>query len=55
MSVTTAKKRKKPSAKKKVVSATRKMKDYRRDPFFVKKTKDAVAFLKKHGLPQATT
>ncbi len=50
MSVTALKKSKKPSTKKKAVSGS-KIKDYGKDPFFVKKAKDAKAFLRKHGLP----
>ena len=51
MSVSALKKSKKPSSKKKAISSS-KIKDYSKDPFFVKKAKDAKAFLKKHGLPE---
>ena len=29
-----------------------KMRDYSKDPFFVKKAEEATAFLKEHGLPE---
>ena len=34
------------------VSLVKKMKDYSREPAFKKKAADAVAFIKKHGLPK---
>ena len=34
-----------------VVTVNKNMKDYGNEPYFVKKTEAARAFLKKHGLP----
>jgi hypothetical protein len=33
----------------------KKMKDYGQHPFFVKKTEEANAFIRKHGLPKELT
>ena len=35
------------------VVIVKKMKDYSKEPFFVKKAEDAKAILKKHGLPKS--
>ena len=35
------------------VSIVRKMKDYSKEPIFKKKAAEALAFIKKHGLPKA--
>jgi len=42
---------KKSNKKSHIVTVDKNMKDYSNDPFFVKKTEEAAAFLKKHGLP----
>jgi hypothetical protein len=45
-----------PAPKKKTISnkitVDKKMKDFSKDPFVIKKTEDAKAFLKKNGLPE---
>jgi hypothetical protein len=38
--------------KSRVVVVDKKMKDYSKNPYFVKKTEEANAFLRKHGLPK---
>lgn len=45
---------KKKQANKKAAKAkgSSKVKDYGNDPFFVKKTEESKAFLKKHGFPK---
>jgi hypothetical protein len=43
--------KKTPKAKPKTI-ASRKVKDYGNDPFFVKKAKESKAFLEKHGFPK---
>ncbi len=35
------------------VAIVKKMKDYSKEPAFKKKAADAIAFIKKHGLPKA--
>ena len=35
------------------VTVVRKVKDYSKEPAFKKKAADALAFIKKHGLPKA--
>jgi hypothetical protein len=50
MTTTITKKTKSTSNKKKSI-VNSKVKDYSNDPFFVKKAKNAEAFLMKHGLP----
>jgi hypothetical protein len=35
------------------VTEVKKMRDYSKDPSFKKKAENAIAFLKKHGLPKA--
>ena len=41
--------------KSKNVTIIKKMRDYSKEPAFVKKAEKAVAFLKKHGLPKPLT
>jgi hypothetical protein len=36
------------------VTVVKKMRDYSKEPFFVKKKEDAMAFLEKYGLPDGT-
>jgi hypothetical protein len=46
------------AAKKKLnnnVALVKKMKDYSNEPAFKEKAKNAVAFIKKHGLPRKST
>lgn len=50
MAATTEKKTK---GKKEAV-VTNRMPDYANDPFFMKKREQAIAFVKKHGLPEPT-
>jgi len=50
MGITVKKSKKKPASKKVVIS--KKVKDYSKDPFFVKKAKQMEALLKEHGLPK---
>lgn len=42
----------KKTAKSKSAIVSDKVKDYGKDPFFVKKAKQSKAFLEKHGFPQ---
>ncbi len=37
------------------VAVVKKMKDYSKEPAFKKKAAEALAFIKKHGLPKAFT
>ena len=37
------------------VTVVKKMKDYSEEPAFKKRAKNAIAFLKKHGLPKTFT
>lgn len=39
---------------KKAVAVSKKVKDYSKDPFFVRKAKQMEALLKEHGLPKET-
>ena len=42
------------SEKTNVITVVPKMRDYSQDPFVKKKTENALAFIKKHGLPKAS-
>ncbi len=42
----------KKATKSKSAIVSNKVKDYGKDPFFVKKTKQSKVFLEKHGFPQ---
>jgi len=55
MSTTTSKQTKKAVSKRKTVVVSKKVKDYRDNPFIVKKAKAAESFLRKNGLPPSHT
>lgn len=50
---TGVKKARKKAGSKKAVVVSKKVKDYSKNPFFVKKAKAMEALLKKHGMPTA--
>ena len=36
------------------ITYVKKMRDYSKEPFFIKKKEEAIAFLEKHGLPDGS-
>ncbi len=50
---TTAKENREKEIAKKAIVVSKKVKNYEKDPFFVKKAKEMASVLKTHGLPKS--